>query len=81
MTEPNETPETETRKMRPIWYFVGWMLLVVGLMVVASGLINLVSPPEQKTVLYELHTSLWWGAVIAGGGVIFLLANRHATVD
>jgi len=81
MTDPHETPQTDAPEMRPIWYFVGWMLLVVGLMVVVSGLINLVSPPERQTVLAHLHTNLWWGAVITAGGAILLFANRHAAED
>jgi len=77
MADPNAT---ETKGMRPIWYFVGWMLLIIGIIVASAGVYTLISPPEQKTKLFELHTGIWWGAVITVAGFIFLWSNRKATV-
>jgi hypothetical protein len=74
----SETLEKKAPRMMPIWYFVGWMLFLIGLMVVASGVVNLISPPQQKTVLYHLHTNLWWGAVITLFGLIMLYLCRKA---
>ncbi|MDA2928759.1 hypothetical protein MYX84_02250 [Acidobacteria bacterium AH-259-O06] len=76
-----EQIDTETKGIKPIWYFVGWLLLIVGFIVTASGIYGMISPPppEMQTVLYELHTSIWWGTVIAVAGVIFLVANRKTS--
>lgn len=70
-----------TRKMKPIWYFVGLMLLAMGAVVVGSGIYRYFNPGNAKTVLADLHPDLWWGAVMIVAGAIFLLVNRKVTVD
>jgi hypothetical protein len=70
----------ELKKMKPIWYFVGLMLLSMGTIITLSGLYFYFNPPEVKTVLAELHASLWWGMVMVVSGAIFFLFNRSATV-
>lgn len=72
---------SETRKMKPIWYFVGLMLLAMGAVVVGSGTYRYLNPGTAKTVLADLHPDLWWGAVMIVAGAIFLLVNRKVTVD
>ena len=66
--------------MKPIWYFVGLLLTVMGVIVTASGIYGLSNPPEHEKVLASLHPDLWWGLVMTAGGLIFLLANRKKTV-
>jgi len=67
--------------MKPIWYFVGLFLTAVGVIVLASGMYDLVVPPAEKTVLSEIHPGVWWGAVILVSGLIFYLTNRKKTVE
>jgi hypothetical protein len=65
--------------MKPIWYFVGIMLLLMGGLVLISGLYQLANPPEGKTVLAETHPSIWWGAVmVTGGGILFLRSRKQS---
>lgn len=71
----------QEKKMKPIWYFVGVMLSAMGLVVLLSGIVNYSDPQVSKTVLSELHPALWWGAIMIVAGLIFLLANRRASVD
>ena len=66
--------------MKPIWYFVGLLLLIMGVIIFAAGLYALVSPPPEHKVLDQLHPDLWWGVVMAVSGLIFLWANRKKTV-
>ena len=73
--------ESETKKMKPIWYFVGLMLLAMGAVVIASGIYLYLNPGTTKTVLADLHPDLWCGAVMIVAGAIFLLVNRKVTVD
>ena len=66
--------------MKPIWYFVGLLLLIMGTIVLGAGLYAIVSPPPEHKVLAETHPDLWWGIVMMITGLVFLLANRKRTV-
>jgi hypothetical protein len=70
----------EIEKMKPIWYFVGLILLIMGLIIVASGIYQMMNPPESKTILSELNPDLWWGIIMTAAGTIYLIANRGKTV-
>ena len=72
---------SELKKMKSIWYFVGLMLLSMGTIVALSGFYSLLNPPEVKTVLAELHASLWWGLVMVVAGAIFYFTHRDSTHD
>ncbi len=76
-----EQSNTKPKGMRPIWYFAGWLLLIIGLIVIGTGLFELVFPPQTKTVLYELHASIWWGGIIAIAGLILSWRTRNMIVE
>jgi hypothetical protein len=59
--------------MISIWFFIGVLLLVYGILILASGLWELSSPPEHPVVLANLHVGIWWGAlmIILGGFYTF----------
>ncbi len=64
--------------MKPIWYFVGLIILVIGVLVFCNGLYLLLNPPVAKTVLAEIHPNLWWGAImIVFGGVLYLKMRKQ----
>jgi uncharacterized membrane protein len=71
----------EQRKMKTIWYLSGLTLVVIGLVVLVSGLYYLFYPGNHQTVLAHLYPNLWWGLIILLAGMIFLLTNRKATVE
>jgi hypothetical protein len=54
-----------------IWFFIGLSLLVNGVLILGSGVYEAISPPENKVVLFELHASIWWGALLAVLGAIY----------
>ena len=65
-------------KMKPIWYFVGLILISIGSIIFLSGLYQLFYPPEIKTVLANLHPDIWWGAVMAiFGGILFFTSRKE----
>jgi divalent metal cation (Fe/Co/Zn/Cd) transporter len=66
-------------KMKPIWYFVGLILLVMGILIFLSGLYQLINPPIPKTVLAETHPNLWWGALMAAFGGVMYFKTRKQT--
>jgi len=69
------------KKMKPIWFFVGLVLLVMGSVIAATGIYDLLAGVESKTVLARLHPGVWWGGLMVVAGLVFVLVNRHATVD
>ncbi len=73
-------PES-VHKMRPIWFFVGIILAVLGGLILGTGLYDLFSGAEAKTVLAKLHPAVWWGGLMVAAGLIFIFFNRKASVD
>ena len=47
-----------------IWFFIGIALLVNGVLILGAGLYELKYPPQVPPVLYDLHASVWWGALL-----------------
>jgi hypothetical protein len=63
--------------MYSIWYFIGLLILVYGVLILGAGIVDLMSPPPQPLVLSQLHMSIWWGAVmIILGGVYARVFRR-----
>jgi hypothetical protein len=63
MSDPSKSPEP-----LPIWFFVGVILLVYGLLLMASDFLYGVG----STVLASTRPCLWWGGVTALCGAVFL---------
>ena len=57
--------------MISIWFFIGTLLLVYGVLILGAGLYELVSPPEHRVVLFNLHAGIWWGALLIVLGAIY----------
>jgi len=47
-----------------IWFFIGVLLLVYGVLIFGESLYELAVPPAKPVVLYELHAGIWWGALL-----------------
>jgi len=56
-----------------IWFFIGLLLTFYGVVITATGLYELVSPPANPPVLASLHPSIWWGAVLLIIGLVYLI--------
>jgi hypothetical protein len=56
--------------MIPVWFFVGVLLLVCGLIILATGIYEFSHPPP--TVLASLHPALWWGALLTLVGGVYV---------
>lgn len=57
-----------------IWFFIGISLLVNGILITAAGVWQMMHPPANPVVLFELHAPVWWGAMLA---VLGLAACIH----
>lgn len=71
-----QTEPKEQKKMKPIWYFVGLVLLTMGVLVFLTGIFMLVFGVKSTTALASLHPNIWWGAIMAAAGAVFFFKNR-----
>jgi hypothetical protein len=69
-----------TPKMKPIWFFVGLILIVMGGIIFISGIYQFLYPPAVKTILAETHPAIWWGAVMFIFGSVMYWKTRKETV-
>jgi hypothetical protein len=60
-----------------IWFFVGVLLAVYGLIILAAGIADWSNP--GRIVLGRLHVGFWWGAllIILGGTYSFVFAPNR----
>lgn len=56
-----------------IWFFIGVLLTAYGVLITASGLYELASPPVHPVVLANLHAGIWWGAVLLVIGLVYTI--------
>ncbi|MBI4877294.1 MAG: hypothetical protein HY822_21925, partial [Acidobacteria bacterium] len=43
-----------------IWFFIGSLLGVYGVLILGAGIYGAIHPPAEKVVLSELHAGIWW---------------------
>lgn len=59
-----------------IWFFIGVLLTVYGVMILAYGLWELMTGTFANVVLRELHAPVWWGAVMLLLGLFYSIRFR-----
>lgn len=70
---------SEQQGIIPVWFFVGVLLLIYGVMIFISGLAEWSHPPDNT--LANLHAPVWWGAlliVLGGAYTILFRPGRRA---
>jgi hypothetical protein len=61
----------EPAKQIPIWFFIGGLVLVYGVLIFGAGVYYLFHQPARPTALGGLHADLWWGALLVGIGAAY----------
>ncbi len=56
-----------------IWFFIGVLLTAYGVLITASGIYDIYSPPAHPVVLAKLHAPVWWGAVLLAIGLFYTI--------
>ncbi len=56
----------------PVWFFVGLLLGIYGILIFASGLAELSHLPN--TVMANLRAPIWWGAVLIIVGACYTIS-------
>jgi hypothetical protein len=58
----------------PIWFFIGVLLAVYGVLIFGAGVYGLFHPPQ--VALANLHVGIWWGALLVVIGLGYVRAFR-----
>jgi hypothetical protein len=56
-----------------IWFFIGLLLTIYGVLILGASLHDLAVPPEHSVVLANLHAGIWWGVLLIVLGLIYTL--------
>jgi hypothetical protein len=67
--------------MKPIWYFVGLILAITGVIIVISGIYTIYNPPANPKILSETRPELWWGSLMVIVGCIYIWKNYNKKVE
>ncbi len=67
--------------MKPIWYFVGLILFIMGIIIEVNGIYFLINPSADKKVLSNIHPDVWWGGIMIIVGFIYILKNRKVKIS
>jgi len=57
-----------------IWFFIGLLILVYGVLILIAGVSELSSP--APVVMAELHVGIWWGALLIAIGLLYVALFR-----
>ncbi len=64
----------QERKAISIWYFIGLLTLIFGVLVLGAGIGELSSP--SPVVMSDLHIGIWWGAFLIVVGTLYVYFFR-----
>ena len=59
-----------------IWFFIGLLLLAYGILILGAGIYDWSSHAASTVVLSNLHSAVWWGALLIVLGGIYCLMFR-----
>jgi hypothetical protein len=54
-----------------IWYFIGVLLTIYGVLICGYGIYELVSGHVADVALAKLHAPVWWGALMLALGAFY----------
>jgi hypothetical protein len=67
----------------PIWFFIGGLLLIYGILILGMGLFHLVAPPpsSEQVTLYNLHADIWWGVLMIAAGLFYTIRFHPSKIQ
>jgi hypothetical protein len=61
----------------PIWFFIGLLLTLYGILIFLAGVSQWLGANYPLGVeLNQLHAPVWWGAILTGLGLFYLIRFR-----
>ena len=64
-----------------IWFFVGVMTLLYGVVLLPYGAWAWLGGHEANTVLHRLHPTFWWGLLLTLFGAFYTIRYRPKPGD
>jgi len=64
------------KKMIPIWFFVGGLLTIYGVLILAAGVHEYSLPRDSTVAMPNLHLQIWWGIGLLILGITYLARFR-----
>lgn len=64
------------KKMIPIWFFVGGLITIYGVLILAAGVHEYSLPQGSTVAMQNLHLQIWWGIGMLILGIIYLVRFR-----
>jgi hypothetical protein len=57
----------------PIWFFIGGLLLIYGLIITATGVFLWIFPPpvSEQVEMFRFHADVWWGCLLIVIGLFY----------
>jgi hypothetical protein len=59
-----------------VWFFIGVLLLIYGVLITGSGVYDLVSHTPETVTLAYLHAPIWWGFLLLVLGAVYTILFR-----
>jgi hypothetical protein len=73
----------EKKHFISIWFFIGVQLAIYGVLILGSGIYELIAPPAaqaqsgiESNVMGHLHAAIWWGALLLALGIVYTAGFR-----
>lgn len=64
------------KKFISIWFFIGLLLTVYGVLICGTGIYEVFYPPQTQVQLAGYHANIWWGAVLLVMGIFYTAKFR-----
>jgi uncharacterized membrane protein len=65
--------DSSTDRELSIWFFVGILTLVYGVVLLATGIYEFWHPLPVSIVLSNLHPTFWWGLLMTLFGSFYVI--------
>jgi FtsH-binding integral membrane protein len=75
--------ENKPHHMIPIWFFIGINLLVYGVVILGTGILEWNNPPATVEMTH-VHAPVWWGMILLVIGLFYTVRFRpsaHSGLD
>jgi hypothetical protein len=56
-----------------IWFFIGLLLTIYGVLILGAGVYDFIHPPEHPVHLAHLHAGIWWGGLLLVLGLTYTI--------